>query len=204
MNDFSMFPAVRGHAGLVPKASICYRLTMQCDAFPPAGLRSSVATVSFRGTFVQLRREHEMPFAEFLADLESNGDHVFFHPHPFDAETARTLSTCDSTPDEYWLLVDDEVLAYGMLRGWAEGYSVPSLGLAVSPRHRGRGLAQAMMHHLHTRAAARGATHVRLKVDRGNLTAQRLYQTLGYVFRDHSPTELLGIMALVGKPTASE
>jgi ribosomal protein S18 acetylase RimI-like enzyme len=200
MNDSAMFPVVRGHPGLVPKASTCYPLIMEQEFFPAAGLRSSVASE----TFVPLRREHELSFARFLADLEANGDHVFFHPHPFDAETARMLSTCESTPDEYWLLVGDEVLAYGMLRGWAEGYSVPSLGLAVSPRHRGRGLARAMMHHLHTRAAARGASHVRLKVARDNHAAHRLYQALGYVFREHSPTELLGTMALADGPDASE
>jgi len=156
-------------------------------------------------TFVRLGRAFHAAFARFLAALEANGDHAFFHPHPFDAEAACGLvALAEAGPDEYWLLATaDEVLAYGMLRGWAEGYAVPSLGLAVAPRHRGRGLARRMMDHLHARARARGARQVRLKVERRNLTAHRLYETLGYVFQDHSPTELLGVLTLADRPGAA-
>lgn len=154
--------------------------------------------------FVRLSHALFEPFAGFLTELEANGDHAFFHPHAFDPESARSIvSLAEAGPDEYWVLVEHEVLAYGMLRGWAEGYAVPSLGLAVSPRHRGRGLARAMMHHLHGLARDRGAAHVRLKVERRNLTARRLYETLGYVLQDHSPTELLGILALANDPCAA-
>jgi len=154
---------------------------------------------------VRLGRAFHAPFAQLLAALEANGDHDFFHPHPFDAEAARGLvALAEAGPDEYWLLATaDDVLAYGMLRGWAEGYAVPSLGIAVAPRHRGCGLARRMMDHLHARARARGATQVRLKVERRNLSAHRLYETLGYVFQHHSPTELLGLLTLVDRPGAA-
>ena len=148
-------------------------------------------------TFVRLGHATLAPFAHFLAALEANGDRDFFHPHGFDAEAARSLTVLSENGlDEYWLLSADAVLAYGMLRGWAEGFAVPSLGLAVAPGYRGKGLARSMMHHLHGRAQERGARQVRLKVDRQNLPARRLYETLGYVFQDHSPTELLGLVAL--------
>lgn len=148
-------------------------------------------------TFVRLGLVLLEPFVKFLADLGANGDQAFFHPHGFDSEAAgRIVSVAETGPDEYWLLIANEVLAYGMLRGWAEGYAVPSLGLAVGPRHRGRGLARAMMCHLHDRASARGASHVRLKVERRNHAAHKLYESLGYVFKDHSSTELLGMLAL--------
>lgn len=149
------------------------------------------------GRFVRLGSDFYEPFTEFLSALEAHGDHRFFHPHPFDPEAARAVvARAEAGPDEYWLLFEEKVLAYGMLRGWAEGYEVPSLGLAVSPQYRGRGLARTMMHHLHGRARDRGAFHVRLKVERNNRTAYRLYETLGYVFQDHSPTEFLGVLAL--------
>ena len=172
----------------------------------PAGAapRSSLTVPPEPATFVRLSCAHEAGFARFLADLQTNGDHAFFHPHPLDAAAARALVMLAAAgPDEYWLLAADEVLAYGMLRGWAEGYAVPSLGLAVAPRHRGRGLARRFMHHLHARARDRGARQVRLKVERENSAAHRLYETLGYVFQDHSPTELLGVLTLAGRPTAA-
>lgn len=170
-------------------------------SFPPAVAAARRAPVTMHPTsptFARLGRATFAPFARFLADLEANGDHGFFHPHGFDDVAARLIADLsEDGPDEYWLLLGgDEVLAYGMLRGWAEGFAVPSLGLAVAPGHRGKGLARSMMHHLHGRASARGAQQVRLKVDRRNLSARGLYETLGYVFQDHSPAELLGLLAL--------
>lgn len=159
-------------------------MTMQCHAL----------------TFVPLGQSTVGAFETFLRALASNSDQAFFHPHPFDAAAARTLvALSESGADEYWLLMADEVLAYGMLRGWEAGYEVPSLGLAVAPAQRGKGFARSMMQHLHARAEARGARQVRLKVDRRNLVARRLYESLGYVFQDHSAAELLGLLSLDGR-----
>jgi len=149
------------------------------------------------GTFVQLSSVHREIFFKFLSDIEANDDYEFFHPHGFDAKAADVvvgLSECG--PDEYWLIVSEDVLAYGMLRGWAEGYAVPSLGVAVAPHHRCRGLARRLMIHLHARAFVRGARKVRLKVERNNQTAKHLYERLGYEFQDFSSTELVGFLKL--------
>ncbi|MEI6239439.1 MAG: GNAT family N-acetyltransferase [Planctomycetia bacterium] len=143
-------------------------------------------------------------FTTFLESLDSNGDAAFFHPHAFDAESARRIAAVSETGrDEYWLAMSGpEVVAYGMLRGWDEGYDVPSLGLAVAPLHRGRGFAREMMRHLHDRAKQRGADRIRLKVDRRNLSAIRLYESLGYRLDEHSPTELVGYLEHAGARTA--
>ena len=106
------------------------------------------------------------------------------------------MATVGVGPDEYWLLVDEELIAYGMLRGWAEGYAVPSLGIAVDQRYRGRGFAAELMRHLHSRVRERGAHQVRLKVDRGNRIALHPYQKLCYRFQDYSSTELVGYLRI--------
>lgn len=149
---------------------------------PPCIIRLSSADLPF--------------FGRFLESLQANGDDVFFHPHRFDSAAARSITALSETGiDEYWIAVEsDAVLAYGMLRGWSEGYAVPSLGLAVAPEHRGKGLARIMMQHLHARAKLRGAETIRLKVDRRNTAARRLYESLGYALQDHSSTELLGVV----------
>jgi ribosomal protein S18 acetylase RimI-like enzyme len=145
----------------------------------------------------------ELPsFAQFLRALGANGDEAFFHPHPLDEHAASAVVELSQRgPDEYWIAVSgDDVLAYGMLRGWSEGYAIPSLGLAVAPGHRGRGIARAMMDHLHGRARHRGASSIRLKVDRRNAAARSLYESLGYALQDHSPTELVGMADLAQRP----
>jgi len=143
----------------------------------------------------------------FLA-LARAGDDRLFHPHPLTPAAAWSIcwhrNSADGSPhDEYHLVVapsedglKDNVVAYGMLRGWVEGYETPSLGIAVHPDHRGRGIARQLMDHLHVVAGERGAARVRLKVYRDNLAAVRLYESLAYEFEPFSETELLGFRTL--------
>jgi perosamine synthetase len=158
-----------------------------------------------RFVLVRLSVDCLQAFARFLKSLDTNGDTEFFHPHAFDAAAARSVTArSESGNDEYWLAMrGDDVVAYGMLRGWDEGFDVPSLGLAVAPAHRGQGFAREMMKHLHDRARQRGATHIRLKVDRRNLSARCLYESLGYHLDDHSSTESIGHLELTGARTAA-
>jgi ribosomal protein S18 acetylase RimI-like enzyme len=162
-----------------------------------ASLKDSVNMMSLPGSIVRLSWDHRDVFVRFLADIEANGDHTYFHPHGFDTKAADiVVGLAEFGSDEYWLIVAEGILAYGMLRGWAEGYVVPSLGIAVAPQHRCRGLARRLMSHLHARAFDRGARQVRLKVNRNNRAAQQLYERLGYEFQDYSSTELVGFMKL--------
>jgi ribosomal protein S18 acetylase RimI-like enzyme len=144
--------------------------------------------------------------ADLFLALARAGDERLFHPHPLTHAASRTVCRHrqgDGPHDEYHVVVapsqngaSETVVGYGMLRGWTEGYETPSLGIAVHPDHRGRGIARQLMDHLHAVAAARGAARVRLKVYRKNLAAVRLYDSLGYEFEPFSETELLGFRTL--------
>jgi ribosomal protein S18 acetylase RimI-like enzyme len=80
-----------------------------------------------------------------------------------------------------------------MLRGWDEGYEVPSLGIAVLASARGTGLGRTFMQFLHSAARLQGAPRVRLKVYPENAAAWRLYESLGYCFEPGADHQLLGI-----------
>lgn len=115
--------------------------------------------------------------ADFFAAL---ADAPYFHPHDFDAEAARRIAAYQGS-DVYLVgLRDGRVLTYGMLRGWDEGYDIPSLGIAVRPGQRGNGLGRAMMVALHEVARTRGTETVRLRVHPENVVAHKLYVSLGY------------------------
>jgi len=97
-----------------------------------------------------------------------------------------------ATPEAAWRFLDQpadihvlgrvagEVVAFGMLRGWHEGYATPSLGIAVRPDREGRGYGRAMMVALERLARERGAPRIRLRVHPDNLRARRLYDGQGY------------------------
>jgi ribosomal protein S18 acetylase RimI-like enzyme len=146
--------------------------------------------------FQQLSARHERPLALFFEALAHGGDDRWFHPHPLTAEHAARLAGYRGRDLYYVATRGEAVAAYGLLRGWDEGYSTPSLGIAVHPQARGCGLARAFMLFLHSAARARGSRNIRLKVYPANTAARRLYESLGYRFEPTPDGQLLGVCDL--------
>lgn len=118
--------------------------------------------------------------ADALARLFGSIDTTHFRPHPMTPDSASSIARYDG-PDVYLVgWIEGTAIAYGMLRGWDEGYDVPSLGIAVRADHYRHGHATAMMDALHEVAAQRGSPAVRLRVSHENEHARRLYEALGY------------------------
>ena len=72
--------------------------------------------------------------AGLFGALVASGDTVRFHPHPFTAEEAEARARYSGRDLYYVAVADGRALAYGMLRGWDEGYAVPSLRYRAPPR----------------------------------------------------------------------
>ncbi len=109
-------------------------------------------------------------------------DENHFHPHPLTMAEAWSLAHRETKNVHLVALFENQAVAYGLLRGWDEGYKAPSLGVAVAREFRGRGLGRMMMEVLHTCAKLRGAQEVRLKVYATNKSAKTLYESLGYTW----------------------
>jgi ribosomal-protein-alanine N-acetyltransferase len=161
------------------------------------------STSALRGPRMDLRYRRLTPrhvheLVAFLERLATGGDGRLFHPHPFTPEAVAAIAAPGSR-DEYVVVTagrQGPVVAYGMLRGWEEGFTVPSLGIAVDRQWRGHGVGRRLVSHLHAIATSRGAANVRLKVYRSNTAAVALYRSFGYQFQPHSPDEWLGFVSL--------
>jgi RimJ/RimL family protein N-acetyltransferase len=138
-----------------------------------------------------------LPLARLFVEIDSDPTAKQFHPHPFSADVAAQVCQDPGLDWHFGLLDRDRLVAYGLLRGWNEGYEVPSLGIYVVPDVRGTGVSRLMMHYLHVAARVRGATRIRLKVYAGNVAALRLYQSLGYAFVQSEGEQLVGYLTLV-------
>jgi ribosomal-protein-alanine N-acetyltransferase len=148
----------------------------------------------FAPEVVRLVPEWQVKLHLFFQDLKAYGDDFFFSPHLTDIDSIRGIASHD-TKDMYYMLVDQgSILGYGMLRGWDEGYQIPSLGIAIHPSARNRGLGKLFMDILHLFASQRGAEKVRLRVHLDNELAINLYKSLGYTFDKDSkePFFLIG------------
>jgi ribosomal protein S18 acetylase RimI-like enzyme len=146
----------------------------------------------------KLTAEWKHPLLAFLSALEAANETENFHPHPF-TESAVDQILRDARKDLYYILAEGkEVLGYGMLRGWDEGYEIPSLGIAIHPRVRGTGLGKVFMHFLHAAVRRRGGEKVRLRVNMSNGRARTLYERLGYRFQAQEGQYLVGYLELDG------
>lgn len=146
--------------------------------------------------FRLLRPELVGPLSAFFRAFAQGPDHAFFRPHPMTDEVAVRICAYDGRDLYYAACAAGGVVAYGLLRGWEEGFDIPSLGIAIHPEARGRGLARPFMAFLHAAAKVRGATKVRLTVYRDNQRAVELYRRLGYTFEPKNERELVGVLSL--------
>ena len=151
------------------------------------------------GQDLEIRRiapELEEALDVFFAVLASAGEDDFFFPHPFTREQASRIAHYAGKDFYAAGLHRGEILAYGFLRGWDEGYETPSLGISIHPDYRGCGLGLAVMHYLQSVAVLRGCQTVRLRVNRDNVRAKRMYEKLGYVFGPDDEEYLVGFLEL--------
>jgi [ribosomal protein S18]-alanine N-acetyltransferase len=131
--------------------------------------------------------------AEFFEQIVTSGDNHMFHPHPFDRQTASAISHREGLDQYVVALVDGDIVAYGMLRGWDDGYEVPSLGMIVHPASRGIGMGVCLITYLHTLALICGSERTRLSVYACNESAISLYKKVGYTFTPTEDGRLIGV-----------
>lgn len=139
-------------------------------------------------------------YADALAQLfERNSDPTttrVFDPFALTAEQARGIAI-EPSRDLYYVLVHGErLLALSMLRGFDEGYEVPSFGVLVDRESRGGGMGRRLAEWTIEQATLRGCEAVRLTVYADNPAARNLFVSLGFrelerqmVDRDGEPAE---------------
>ena len=147
---------------------------------------------------IRLTSDHYVPLKSLFSVISNDPSAASFHPHSFDDESARAIANYNGA-DIYagYFTADGSILAYGLLRGRDEGFEIPSLGIYVAPKARGRGVSREVMTSLHEMARNDlGASKVRLKVYSDNLPALKLYKGIGYKFENQKGRELVGYFSL--------
>lgn len=131
--------------------------------------------------------------AQFFAANRGVPENAGFDPFELTAERARAIAAGASS-DRYYLATNGrgELVAMSMLRGFDEGYAVPSFGILVDHGHHGLGIGRKLT--AWTIAAARelACPAVRLSVYASNPGALALYRSLGFVEQDRSAVRRAG------------
>lgn len=112
---------------------------------------------------------------------------AWFHPHPFDAETAeRLVSEVGNHSEARYLMVrrvngHEDIVGYGFLFHLAA--DMPELGIAIADHVQGNGLGQRMMQHLIEVGRQMGKRGLKLTVYDDNRGARHVYEKCGFVTR---------------------
>jgi len=103
-----------------------------------------------------------------------------FNPFALNEKSAEFI-TSGLHNDRYYVgyLVDD-IIGFVMLRGWDEGYEVPSFGLLIDRNYYGFGFGKKLSIFALEQAKIIGCKKVRLSVYKDNLKAVKLYLSLGF------------------------
>jgi ribosomal protein S18 acetylase RimI-like enzyme len=137
--------------------------------------------------------------SSFFTALAADHETVqYFHPHPFTPEFAADLcAKAAIRKDRYYVGYFKEIIiGYMMLRGWDEGYAIPSFGVCTHPALRDVGLGQALLAHAVAECYSAGVAKLRLTVFTNNERAAHVYRKFGFVFQDKNEHELIGVLDL--------
>jgi [ribosomal protein S18]-alanine N-acetyltransferase len=95
--------------------------------------------------------------------------------------------------DIYNILISGQrVIGFSMLRGFEDGYTIPSFGIIIDYRFQNLGLGKHLLSLTIDQAKSIGCTKVRLSVYQCNQAGWKIYQAIGFREVERTKVDLLG------------
>ncbi len=142
---------------------------------------------------VAIRRVEPFDFAALALFLKRNNTievKRYFSPFPLDDGTARKICRDDHRDLFLVAICDEQIVGLSMLRGWDEGFDVPSLGILIDRSYTGLGLGRRMTEFTLKEAKELACKRVRLTVYATNIRAAELYRSVGFVEIERQPVRV--------------
>lgn len=106
----------------------------------------------------------------------------YFTPFEFTEEIWHKILQNRRNDLYYVICYNNEVTGFSMLRGFDQGYQVPSFGVWIAQQWTGRGLATTALEHAITVCREYGCRKLMLKVHPEHHKARLLYESFGFHF----------------------
>ena len=122
--------------------------------------------------------------AEALSNLinqDSKDYSKYFVAFEFDSVTILNILTKAKNDLYYGVYWGEELTGFYMLRGFDDGYTIPSYGVYISSRFNNKGLAALTLNHAISTCKFLGCKKLRLKVHTANTFALKQYLKYGFV-----------------------
>lgn len=144
---------------------------------------------------VKLNVSQTTLLSDFFKKINQQVVLKFFKPHEFSDGKAKEICAYAGKDRYYAAIFENQIVAYGMLRGWDEGFEIPSIGVCVDPDYQSNHLGIRMTEFLISEARALGSKCVMLKVNKENRVAITLYKKLGFNLEELNKEQFKGVLA---------
>jgi glycosyltransferase involved in cell wall biosynthesis/GNAT superfamily N-acetyltransferase len=115
-----------------------------------------------------------------------------FHPFPMTSDSAEEIALRAGNDRYFGAFVRGRLVGLSMLRGWEDGFDVPSFGIVVDRTSHGQGIGSVLTDFTLDRAPWFGCEQVRLSVYASNEQAHRMYLTRGFEEIERQPVSRNG------------
>lgn len=103
-----------------------------------------------------------------------------FTAFPLNRDTAAWIAKYTGKDKYYLLLRGEAIVGLSMLRGFDEGYAVPSFGIIIDHRAQGLGFGRYLLSETVEQARLMGCPKVRLSVYGCNISGRKIYEAIGF------------------------
>jgi GNAT superfamily N-acetyltransferase len=112
---------------------------------------------------------------------QPEGYNRYFHPFEFDRQTLRSILRNRKQDIYTGIYHGMRLIGFWMLRGWDEGYTMPTQGLMIDHRYSGLGIGTLCLAAMRVAARLRGAEKIMTRVHQGNDAAYNLSIAGGFL-----------------------
>jgi RimJ/RimL family protein N-acetyltransferase len=145
-------------------------------------MTESIGKRSIRGNIrlSLLCSEHARELSTLLSRQRS--EYIrFFHPFSFDLKTIEEILGRRREDVFTGIYRQDQLVGFFMLRGWDQGFEVPTFGILIDEGHSELGLARLSLRMAKRICRLRGSPRIMLKVSPENEAAKYLYEEEHFV-----------------------
>lgn len=104
----------------------------------------------------------------------------YFIPFSFDEKNVESILQRAIKDKFYGIFVSGSIVGFYMLRGFDEGYSIPSYGVWIAEEFSNMGLSTLTLQHAITFCKINSIKKIMLKVHPDNLAAKHIYEKFGF------------------------
>ncbi len=129
----------------------------------------------------------------------------FFSPFEFSLDTVANVLSNQGDDVFIGLYWEDRIIGFFLLRGWNDGYEVPTFGIIIDKKYRGYELEMLSLDTAKIICRLRGAERLMLKMHPDNISAKGVMRKIGFIQIGVEPGSGNIIYHLeIGKRAASE